>query len=158
QLTGAFTQPEFGSQLSSVHLLWSLQSTTVLWQPDSGSQLSFVQRLWSSQSRVVWVQPEAGSHASTLQRFPLLPSRGALTHPDAGSQLSFVHLLWSLQSVVVCTQTPATQVSLVQALLSLLQGVPSGWCVSGGQSPTVPVQLSGRSQSPAAGRQMVVSG
>jgi hypothetical protein len=58
----------------------------------------------------------------------------------------------------VCTHTPPLQTSLVQALLSEVQTVPSGAFPSAGQEPDEPVQLSATSQSPEAARQIVVAG
>jgi hypothetical protein len=73
--------------------------------------------------------------------------------------VTWVGVICALQELFgVCTHTPPLQTSLVQALPSEVQIVPSGAPPSAGQEPDVPVQLSATSQSPEAARQMVVAG
>jgi hypothetical protein len=70
-------QPEAVSHASVLQALPSSQLTGVFTQPVAGLQLSFVHVLWSSQSTTLCVHPEAGSHSSVLQRLPSLQLTGS---------------------------------------------------------------------------------
>ena len=124
----AWTQPEAGSQLSSVHALLSSQTTGIAKHPPAGSHPSAVHALLSLQTMGVCVQPVAGSHVSAVQALLSLQSTaapGLQVPPPHVSPL--VHAFPSSQAfeLLVWTQPEAeSHESSVHGLLSSqLRGV-----------------------------------
>jgi hypothetical protein len=129
------TQPEAGSQLSSVHTLASSQTVAGPgWQLPAPHVSPDVQAFPSSQLAVlsVWKHPVAGSHWSSVQTLPSLHSTAVVsvkTQPVAGTQVSAVQTLASSQTTAVPGwQLPPPQVSpVVHALASSHGDVLSWW-------------------------------
>jgi hypothetical protein len=120
--------PEHASPV--VHALPSLHETVlfVCTQPEPGSQLSSVHRLLSLQSGAGPPTQAPPEHASpVVQPFPSLHETVlfACTQPEPGSQLSSVHRLLSLQSVAgPGAHAPPEHVSFVVQAFPSLHGAP----------------------------------
>ena len=119
----ACSQPVVGSQLSVVHWFPSSQSSAGPEQVPFAQLSGFVQALPSLHvpERGVVVQPVIGLQPSVVHSLPSLQSLVVPAQFEPEHVSLFVHSLPSSQEplMFVCWHEPFTQVSVVQALLSL---------------------------------------